>query len=306
MDAESIMVFTSEEKRSDPNFVLQAVRKSWRALQFASPELRSDDVIVLEAVHQCWEAVRYATEASLAVMIEAVRQDWRAMHLFYVEELTEAELTVLASTNPHIVRMSSMKHSQQAWLTALRINGMLLKYAPLEMRSDHEVVMVAIGQNALAYQYVTPLLRQDEEIVTLASAAALAAECSAAESRDGGVSVVTRLGGGGGGGASNSSAGTPPMQERGNGFKRMPPSGALQPVLAPGSSANTASTHAAQVLPAPPTLLHTSPLTDTCPPQQASEGTPSSAILSAFSSAKELFGWTWTCESSEGSKADGI
>merc|ERR1719330_1816079 len=51
--------FAAAELRADRDFVVEAVRRNWKALQFASVELRSDPGVCLEAVSQDWRAVGF-------------------------------------------------------------------------------------------------------------------------------------------------------------------------------------------------------------------------------------------------------
>merc|ERR1711957_985915 len=125
-------------------------------------------IIVLVAVHQSWEAVKYATEVGLPTMIEAVRQDWRAIQCFFCEELSEAELCALTHTNPHIVRAPAFKRSKMAWLNAVRQNGLILQFATLDMRENREIVVSAIQENPQAFHYAAPSMRRDAEVLSCA------------------------------------------------------------------------------------------------------------------------------------------
>jgi hypothetical protein len=54
--------FVYKTFKHDKDIVLEAVKQSWKALQYASEDLKNDPDFVLEAVKQSWKALEYASE----------------------------------------------------------------------------------------------------------------------------------------------------------------------------------------------------------------------------------------------------
>ncbi len=60
------------------------------------------------------------------------------------------------------------KNIKEAVMKAIFINGLVLRFVPLEFKKDKEVVLIAVRQNGLALEYASKELQDDKEIVLTA------------------------------------------------------------------------------------------------------------------------------------------
>ena len=108
--------------RNNKPLVTTAVRKNGLALKFASPTLQSDLGVVAKACAQTAEAIKHARFMQTA--------------------------DTYSTKDANIVR--------QVVLEAVRISGLLLKYAPRWLRNDSRVVDAALNQNEAALAFAFP------------------------------------------------------------------------------------------------------------------------------------------------------
>eukprot|EP00933_Yihiella_yeosuensis_P001159 TRINITY_DN10189_c0_g1_i1.p1 TRINITY_DN10189_c0_g1~~TRINITY_DN10189_c0_g1_i1.p1 ORF type:complete len:774 (-),score=162.54 TRINITY_DN10189_c0_g1_i1:268-2589(-) len=158
------LVLLAEEARNrfDKQLVLGLIRRhGWTCLQLAGPELRADEEIVRTSVKQSWEALQYCKTFNLAVMLEAVRQNWRAAEM--LGAITEAERSLLAMANPEIIKVLEFGDTRAAVLVAVNIDGLLVRHASAWLRKDREVVAAACRNNPAALRYALGVARVEVE-----------------------------------------------------------------------------------------------------------------------------------------------
>mmetsp|Transcript_25088 Transcript_25088/g.38173 ORF Transcript_25088/g.38173 Transcript_25088/m.38173 type:complete len:287 (-) Transcript_25088:39-899(-) len=135
-DSASISGF-SEALRQDKEFMLQAVKHTWKALAFASPALRADRDLVLEAVLIAGDALSFASEElrkDKDLVLQAAKNDYLALR--YASEALRSDRDVV--------------------LEAVRLNGHALGYASPELRGDREVVLRAVRSDELSFWNANP------------------------------------------------------------------------------------------------------------------------------------------------------
>lgn len=152
---------------SDRELVSQAVASDWRALAFGDEDLRGDPATVMAAVQLSWEAVGLATAVPLQAMMEAVRQDWRAVEILLSSghDFSDEDLAVLAESNPQIVRADPLGASRATMLAAVHYNGLALQYASPELCADREMATLAVSQNWRALKFASDSLRGSKPLV---------------------------------------------------------------------------------------------------------------------------------------------
>ena len=127
----------------DPEFVLQAVEVSERALVYASEELRQNPQFVLDAIRLNRGVLQYAPE----------------------ELRNNPEFIIAAMRiNLEVLQFASdeLKNNQEFILDAVRINGRALGYASDNLRNDEDFTLVAIRENAEALRTVPFQFMGDE------------------------------------------------------------------------------------------------------------------------------------------------
>jgi len=109
-----------EDFRSDPDFMMKAVRRDGEALKYATPELQMNRALVLEAVRQNGHALEFAApelRCDRAVVLEAVKQNGLALQ-FAAEEL---------------------RADRECVLEAIRETGWAMQYASPELQEDAQL-----------------------------------------------------------------------------------------------------------------------------------------------------------------------
>jgi len=159
--------------QKDSVLMHELTKKDWRAFQIASPELRSQEPLQLEAVCQCWEAVRWANKVEQKVMLECVRQEWKAIEVFLQKvdgprdsgHIGDEERKELATCNPHIVRAKELADHTVTVLAAVKQKGPVLKFASERLRADFPVAQAAIRENWKALEFASDEIRGDKPLV---------------------------------------------------------------------------------------------------------------------------------------------
>ncbi|CAE7191803.1 unnamed protein product, partial [Symbiodinium microadriaticum] len=89
----------------------------------------------------------YAANVNAASIVEAVKQDWRAISL-YMDHFYQGptdDLSKLIESNPQIVRDERLNGNAPVMLKAVRQEGSVLRYATEELRDDDEIVFHAVA-----------------------------------------------------------------------------------------------------------------------------------------------------------------
>ena len=131
-----------EEFYKDKSFVLAAVKRDGRALEFADKSLKKDKSIVLAAVRTNGYALEY-TDKSLkkdkSIVLAAVKRDGGALE--YADK--------------------SLKKDKSIVLAAVKQDGFALEYADKSLKKDKSIVLAAVKTNRYALGYADESLRKD-------------------------------------------------------------------------------------------------------------------------------------------------
>ena len=126
--------YADERFKSDRDVVLAAVARNGYALAHADPSLKSDRDFVLAAVAKCGVALKYANDdlrSDRDVVLAAVAQTGLALQ--YAD--------------------GDLRSDRDVVLAAVAKDGDALQYANYDLRSDRDVVLAAVAQNIHALTY---------------------------------------------------------------------------------------------------------------------------------------------------------
>lgn len=136
--------------QDDDQVVLAAIRQDALALQHASPRLRGDRGVVLAALRRDGEALKYASDelkADKAIVMAAVEKSGNALHAAAEHLRADRDFILEAVTRD--------------------ASSSLLRYAPIEVREDRNVVLAALRHNWQAIHHVPRTFLEDEEVVNI-------------------------------------------------------------------------------------------------------------------------------------------
>jgi len=160
------------ELTKDSGLMHELTKKDWRAFQISSSELRCMESLQMLAVCQCWEAVKWAHQVQLPVMVESVRQEWKAIELFLDVtgpreggEISQEERVTLANSNPHIIRAAQLADDGVTVLAAVTKEGPVLQFASERLRADRNTATTAIRQNWRALEFASKRLQGDKRLI---------------------------------------------------------------------------------------------------------------------------------------------
>ena len=127
-DGEALL-YASSSLKADKEVVLAAVKNKGKALKYASPELQDDEEVVLAAVKQNVNAISFASEeicADKKFIVEALKNvNSVEILLNHVKDIEKSRF------------ISTL--SKEEILAIANNDGMILKYASLELQADKEV-----------------------------------------------------------------------------------------------------------------------------------------------------------------------
>ena len=131
---------------------LSKVKEDGANLRFAPMRYRADRIVVTEAVqHNSWDSpLRYASEAmqnDKAIAMTAIQHDGSAFKYSSVRLQNDKDVL----------------HCY--WLTKAKHNGLCLRYAPSEIRSDKKIVLAAVHQDGEALKFAAVEFTRDKDVV---------------------------------------------------------------------------------------------------------------------------------------------
>eukprot|EP00759_Apiculatamorpha_spiralis_P029870 PhF_6_TR31821/c0_g1_i1/m.47017 len=142
------------------------VSKNGILLQFGTPALKANPVVVLAAVTNNGLALQYAEESlrsDLTIAVAAVQNDIKALELvgefiltqvadivFKTQKFAELPLKLFTRDGNMLQYMDfesvPIKSHRSITLSAVRHKGSALEYAPLSLKQDIEIVLIAVKQ----------------------------------------------------------------------------------------------------------------------------------------------------------------
>ena len=143
------------EFRNDKDVVLAAVKQLHvYALEHASKGLRNDRDVVLEAVIYNGRSLQYASEElqnDREIVLEAVKSDRHVLSFVYPNFQDDLEIVSAAISLDTICGRN--------------MYGPVLRYASPRLRSNRNIVLMAVQSHGLEIEYANPIFLNDEEIV---------------------------------------------------------------------------------------------------------------------------------------------
>ena len=184
---DSAFQFACETLRSDREVMLEAVRRNGHFLELASVDLKADRELVLQAAVRNITALTLAPEKLLGNKEFMLRV---ARSCFFRSALRRGEVDSsligcvlqyasedLQDDRDFIQRAADIaKHfattdlprghdERDLVLTAVRLDGLLLEFAPQTWQNHQGVLLEAVRQNGSALQFASETLRSDREVV---------------------------------------------------------------------------------------------------------------------------------------------
>lgn len=141
------LFFVAEKLKCDFEIVDTAVENVGMAMTYAAEELKDNEEIVQKATRNnalVFALASYRLRANRPFCLDIVRQNGRAYE-FVVH-----------------------RHDRKLAMAAVKNNGLILEYAPRELRSDKIIVMRAVKNRGGALSFASPNLRQNIDIVLAA------------------------------------------------------------------------------------------------------------------------------------------
>ncbi|KAG2375396.1 hypothetical protein C9374_010019 [Naegleria lovaniensis] len=143
-------------KISDKDLLLQAVRANSHAIRFASRNLFTDREVVIQAVKQNINVLNH------------IPNEYRNDKNFVLDVLL-THCTEPSNINNILYFLSQqLKSDKEVVVLAVKQNGASLGCASQELRKDKQVVLQAVQQNGLALQFASLMLKDDKEVVMAA------------------------------------------------------------------------------------------------------------------------------------------
>jgi len=143
-------------------FVLLAVARNGRALQYASKALRNDKGVVMAAVTQNGDALQYASEAlqgNKDIVMAAVKQSGRAL---VYSSLSQDKEVVVAAIKQDVLAAEfaapELNDDKEVVMAVLKHEPWRLRYS--KFQNDKDFVMAAAMQDKRVLEYVSPELRE--------------------------------------------------------------------------------------------------------------------------------------------------
>eukprot|EP00971_Amphidinium_carterae_P128303 2541956-Amphidinium_carterae.1 len=163
--------YAAEELQCNRDIVLAAVRQDGAALLYAAEELRRDPVIVLAAVSADGLALKYAatelkSDANIVLRAYAGNRD---VVLTVLRELGVGELGRAARVW-ELIDYLTEEHRKyfEIVLALVSQNGLALRYAAVELQSNHDIVLAAVRQDGVVLKYAAEELQSNRDIVLAA------------------------------------------------------------------------------------------------------------------------------------------
>lgn len=154
---------------NDSGFMKQAVAIDGMALQYAAPRI-ADRELVLEAVRSTWRALEYAPIllcADRAVVLEALCQHHAALRLAHPNILSDEDLVFEAARKrPDILSLlpETVRASKGLMTKMVKLHPMSLQYASGDLRCDEDLVLEAVRRNFRSLQHA-PQLRASQSFM---------------------------------------------------------------------------------------------------------------------------------------------
>ncbi len=154
--------YTNDELKNDKEVVV-AVSQNGLALKYASNELKNDKEIVLAAISQNGLALKYASntlQRDRKTVITAVSENVNALE--YASYIVKNDLILKSMIGNQDFDFNNYRDFAIKFLNE---NGNALENASDELKSDHDIVIVAVRQNSYALSYANYKLQHNKEFI---------------------------------------------------------------------------------------------------------------------------------------------
>jgi hypothetical protein len=164
--------FASESLKNDQEIVKIAVEQNGLALQFASESLKSNLKIVKIAVEQNGLALQFASESLKNELLDQINNkdnlNSRDNYPIIITAIAKNELALEFIIKNFVKQFTINRMENDIVFTAVKKNGLTLKFARKISKNYNIVVNEAIEQNGLALEFASENLRNDSNIVKAA------------------------------------------------------------------------------------------------------------------------------------------
>ena len=188
--------YLSPRLRDDKKLILELIKnKKEEVLQYASPRLQDDREVVSAAIERVGSPIKYASKRlknDTELGLKALKNSWNDFSYISKDqdnkEVLIAAIKEFGTVTPELVSsefgefidptftqyetfMSNLtenaRDNKEIMLAAINENGSAFKYASERMRSDKELLNLALERYSYDYplEYASPALQNDKEII---------------------------------------------------------------------------------------------------------------------------------------------
>ena len=161
--------YATDTAKQSKEVVMTACRQNGHALKYACRTLQDDEEVVTVACQNGKRALRFASQrlkSSKDIVLLALRCGNKQATLYYASEDLKQDRDCLIAAG----LWEEDYHSQKSWMARVQNSedGLILRFATLELRNDKDLVCLACEQNGLALQHASTSLQDDEDVVKAA------------------------------------------------------------------------------------------------------------------------------------------
>ncbi|CUG06873.1 Hypothetical protein, putative [Bodo saltans] len=165
--------FASKRLRGVASIVKLSVQRAKEALQYASVEQQCDDTIAVPVV--TFSPIIFSLLCDEARAVESIAlaacKAHGSMFMYIASKFRTVEAFALASMATYPSGYSNlptvMQRNRNVVLTTVTVSGIELVNAPSEFRKDKGIVMAAMRNNRVAFQFADGSLKSDTELLTM-------------------------------------------------------------------------------------------------------------------------------------------
>jgi len=170
-----VLKYVPAKLKSNATVVVAAITNDWRALKYAHSKLRGSVDIVSVAITQDGRALKFATagcQNNEQVVARAAHQHGSSIQ--YASELLRGDksmaLIAMRCYSSHALRYVTpeLQNNKEVVLESVRYNGLSLEHASAALRSDIDVVRVAVMSSGKALRFASPKLHFSKELALIA------------------------------------------------------------------------------------------------------------------------------------------
>lgn len=151
--------------------ILNSISRNGNNLKFASQKLKSNKDVVMKAVSTCGKALQYSNlKNNKDIVMKAILNDPESYYMASVELKNDLDIIklFLVKSPDKLLEFDYLDNYTKVVKSVIKENGLALKYASKDLRTNKNVVVSACKNNIKALQYADiSLLKNDSFIINL-------------------------------------------------------------------------------------------------------------------------------------------